>query len=1721
MEVVGTQILELCLDRTGDAPYEAAVFCEPGAMVRFVVKAHYRIALRSPVLHTNYPKAGKAFDRSKFLPIESNTYDGKSDWVAEMTYDTPGTYDYYLVISNGNESHRCKSGTVVVTAPVLINLKPIPTRAICCQTVLTRSLGPISTWRSYFNKLSQLGYNAIHFTSLNEVGASRSAYSLKDQLKFAPELFGSDIPSTHEEARQLVQTTLKTMESEYNLMGIVDMVWNHTSVDSEWLKDHPEATYNIENSDHLKPALLLDEALQKFSLDVSQGVYESQGLGRMVNDEHSLTLVCQILERDIFPSLKLWEFFVVDVDNAIHEFEAALEAVETHEPTTIFLGNEVESLRKEATNRETWDRWSYKVDTAWAVKLFAPSVMRRIDYTRVAEKTAEYRNALNALNLPLYDKLNGDLKAALSNIANRIRYERIDPNGPRMMVISEQCPLIAPYFTKIIHSKTSRPFFAANNGWVWGGNPTQNFAEFPASAYLRRELVVWTDLVKIRYGYQPSDSPWVWQHMRQYTIDNAELFHGFRIDNCHSTPMPVARYMLDAARSVRPGLYVTAELFTGSEKYDNLFVAKLGINSLIRESMQCASPNDLGSLIHRYGGDSIGSLVSRFPPSFYAQKPKKAASIVQITPTAPPAFLFDCTHDNQTPWVKRTGEDFLSNLALVSMARLPIGTVAGYDWLVAQNPHVDEERLYPKYKPDEMVGVMQARQFFNDLHQRLERDGYTQIHIHQDGDLITIQRHHPITHLAVFCIVHTAFHAGNKFNKTPTPVHIPGEITSYNFCGRLSFEEEDRAEFWGAPHRSSKRPANVAREISPDDKTLIGGQNGQILIVPNEDLVPEIFTVSATNQNSIEVVQQLTWKDFRPGSVLVLEAQLPKEADEALTDLRAKLRRNLDLGNINQTDANYVLFRCDAEERAATYGARGTYNVPGHGDLVYAGLQGIVSVLDKIRASNDLGHALCNNLRAGNWLMDYMVARMEFNASVDPSVGVKQLGLWMKEQFALVCRLPRYLVPRLFDLVVMKAYYTLKYHVAHLAGPAMLATPRGNFVSDSEEPLVQALAWSGIQLVGAIPSVSLIDPKISLQEHRFRITMAAGLPHFAQGFMRCWGRDTFISLRGLLLLTGRFNEARDILIGFAATLRHGLIPNLIDSGWNPRYNARDATWWFLHALQSYCLLAPEGHAFLAEACVPRLFPSDDDVVQSGLGRGFKSEELVTMATIVQEIMERHANGIHFRERNAGSQIDSCMTDRGFQVDISLDQETGFLMGGNAYNCGTWMDKMGSNGNAGNYGVPATPRDGAAIELVGLLKSTVRWLSTISCSQVSAVPVLAATSATPGLRGSGSFKLDRPSSPSLSPVPTHAHHDAPSTTTSTVAAASTVTVAPTAQHTGFSAALASTASPAPSSTSESPLSIPASPSFMTGVSMSPGHEKLKFSAPPEALPELKQPFNLPPPLFGDAAKKTRADPSTGLEDFLQRKKSLVTVPSLNKIPEVPVGSAPLFPHQGVHIKKPDGSSEFFSYADWDSRIKQHFEKCFFVPRDAREDAQYRIARQYTNRRGIYKDTYKSSAKYTDYQLRPNLCVAMVVAPELFVPEHAAEALDQVEKHLLGPIGMKTLDPSDSHYRGYYDNDNHSDDYYMASGFSYHMGPEWVWPTGYFLRARLQFRSKPTTNVLNQIQRIIQGHREALNNSDWKSLPELTNKDGAYCPGSCPTQAWSTACLLEALFDLHYY
>ena len=80
-----------------------------------------------------------------------------------------------------------------------------------------------------------------------------------------------------------------------------------------------------------------------------------------------------------------------------------------------------------------------------------------------------------------------------------------------------------------------------------------------------------------------------------------------------------------------------------------------------------------------------------------------------------------------------------------------------------------------------------------------------------------------------------------------------------------------------------------------------------------------------------------------------------------------------------------------------------------------------------------------------------------------------------------------------------------------------------------------------------------------------RRTIIAGYPWFTD-----WGRDTFISLRGLSVATGKLDEAEGILRDWARVLKDGLLPNVFPDGrGEPSYNSVDASLWYVIAAHDF------------------------------------------------------------------------------------------------------------------------------------------------------------------------------------------------------------------------------------------------------------------------------------------------------------------------------------------------------------------------------------------------------------------------------------------------------------------------------------------------------------------------------------------------------------------------
>ncbi|CAF1026829.1 unnamed protein product [Didymodactylos carnosus] len=1234
-------------------------------------------------LFTDCPlQKGSPFKRHEYSELKWVTpskfkYDNSDRYV---TFECllPGTFHYYYTTNNSNEFLNTGANTGYLLVEPQLKFddgEELPIDCIQCLTQLSKSLGNFEDWEGRLEISKHTGYNMIHFTPIQKLyHVSNSSYSITDHHKLNP-LFGEGVTFDH--IKQLVDK----MSKEWKILSITDLVYNHAANDCEILKNHPDSAYNLINSPHLKPAFLLDSILMQFTKDAEQGLLEKEyGIPAKI-EEHHLDVIQHYLAEIVIPKYRLHEFYMCDVKQILKEFRAQIKNLSRDESSNID-----ESGLKLIHNN--YRRLESTVDMELAIKLYYHQSIE--DACQALEDRLIYLNHLKM------DEIENDLKRAISCCIDSSRYHFFESHGPRYPQISIRTPFVGNNFAypndefrhpddieKILDTNNEDylKYCMAHNGWVMNTNPLKNFAEdvLGPNVYLRRELIQWSDIVKLRFGDKYEDSPALWDYMKEYTRLIATTFHGARLDNCHSTPIHVAQYFMDYARKINPNFYVVGELFTGDENIDTIFVNQLGINSLVRESLNAWDGFEFGRLISRYGGDVLGT---------FSQSSSRF-----LRPTVPHAFFYDQTHDNPCPIERRSLEDVLPRSALVTMTCCAIGSNRGYDELVPH--HIDvvhERRFYSKWK--EPTGLIEARLILNRLHTYLCKENYSQILVDLlSSSVVVITRHNPQTHTSILLIAHTAFKPQNEHERIKS-LNIQGHIDEILFEMNISTKHQD-----------------IVKNFQRNSSYINGLDNVDVTIrehVPVDQSSYIQIRLPANDQKLKHI--EFNQDKFVPGTVIAFKISLLPNIKEAIVQLNncqqeftsSKSKFQLIVKSLSLIDLNRVLYRCSPEE-IADENDFDVYGIPEHGKLNYCGLQGLMSELDKIKMKNDLKHPLCQNVKEGNWLIDYVANRLLADKSTE------QLGQWYKHYFSYLIEIPHYLQPSYFDLIIRGSYTCLVKHAYEVMGT--------EFILQSSQ-FVKQLAMGSVQLCGHVKnarlpllSPNLNDPKPDtiVDEHthvkysQSCPTLAAGLPNFSAGIWRNWGRDTFIAMRGLMLITGRYIQAKYLILGYGGCLRHALIPNLLGDVGIARYNARDAVWWWLHSISEYTRMVPNGTDILQDQ-IARLYPTDDSPMQ--LASGAYDQPLYE---VIQEVLMKHVSKLKFRERNAGYQIDRVMTDNGFNNEIGIDLNTGFVYGGNVNNCGTWMDKMGSSEKAGNIGHPGSPRDGSAVELIGLCRSVLKWL----------------------------------------------------------------------------------------------------------------------------------------------------------------------------------------------------------------------------------------------------------------------------------------------------------------------------------------------------------------------------------------------------------------------------
>ncbi|CAF3464441.1 unnamed protein product, partial [Rotaria sp. Silwood2] len=184
-----------------------------------------------------------SYHELKWIYPSSGRYDDSDRYVV-LSCCKSGSFHYFFTIDRTTIKENRNGQGYFHIEPYLIwpdgSGEVLEQEYITCQSVLSKSLGPLSEWSSRIEVGRHSGYNMIHFTPVQCLSnVSNSSYSVSDHHKLNTKFEG-----TYEQMKILIDT----MTKQWRILSITDLVYNHVANDCALLRDHPEAAYNLINS---------------------------------------------------------------------------------------------------------------------------------------------------------------------------------------------------------------------------------------------------------------------------------------------------------------------------------------------------------------------------------------------------------------------------------------------------------------------------------------------------------------------------------------------------------------------------------------------------------------------------------------------------------------------------------------------------------------------------------------------------------------------------------------------------------------------------------------------------------------------------------------------------------------------------------------------------------------------------------------------------------------------------------------------------------------------------------------------------------------------------------------------------------------------------------------------------------------------------------------------------------------------------------------------------------------------------------------------------------------------------------------------------------------------------------------------------------------------------------------------------------------------------------
>jgi predicted glycogen debranching enzyme len=140
---------------------------------------------------------------------------------------------------------------------------------------------------------------------------------------------------------------------------------------------------------------------------------------------------------------------------------------------------------------------------------------------------------------------------------------------------------------------------------------------------------------------------------------------------------------------------------------------------------------------------------------------------------------------------------------------------------------------------------------------------------------------------------------------------------------------------------------------------------------------------------------------------------------------------------------------------------------------------------------------------------------------------------------------------------------------------------------------------------------------------------------------------------------------------------------------------------------------------------------------------------------------------------------------------------------------------------------------------------------------------------------------------------------------------------------------------------------------------------------------------------------------------------------------------------------------------------------------------------------------------DPACRPNQVLAISLRHPILDRAHWESVMDVVEKHLLTPMGLRSLAPGHPDYKSRYFGD------LRARDAAYHQGTVWAWLIGPFIDAWEKLHPSDSAGA----RRRLEGFASHLNEACVGSISEVFDAEQPFTPRGCIAQAWSVAEVLR--------